>query len=80
MTTKTRQEAEDDMKAACATACVATFLVPIVYTLVILGAWNVGIEPFFETLGNISFWQAFGLALAVIIVRTLVAPARWNKQ
>jgi len=80
MTTRTKQEAEDEMKASCAMAGVALILVPLISTLMILFAWNVGIEPFFKTLGNISVWQALGLAFALMILQSLVGAARGNKQ
>ena len=77
---KTKQEAEEELKTACATGCAVVILAPILYTLVILLAWNVGIEPFFKTLGNISVWQALGLAFALMILQSLVGAARGNKQ
>ena len=78
--TKQEQEKVDEIKTACATGCAVVLLAPVLYTLVILLAWNVGIEPFFKTLGNISVWQALGLAFALMILQSLVGAARGNKQ
>ncbi len=74
MTTKTKQQAEEELKASCVTAGVAVIVAPVVLSLMILFAWNVGIEPFFKTLGNISYWQALGLdvAFALLLVHRFV--------
>lgn len=60
--------------------CIVVFATPIVFTLMLLFAWNVGIEPFFKTLGNISVWQALGLtvgfSVALVLLLTLVTAVR----
>ncbi len=75
-TRKTKQEENDAAVVKGGTACAVILVVPVIYTLVILFAWNVGVEPFFKTLGNISLWQALGLAFALMLVRTLVSAVR----
>jgi len=62
---------KDEITAAGA---IALIVVPLISTLMIMFAWNVGIEPFFKTLGDISFWQALGLdvAFALLLVHRFV--------
>ena len=62
---------KDEITAAGA---IALIIVPLISTLMIMFAWNVGIEPFFKTLGDISFWQALGLdvAFALLLVHRFV--------
>ncbi len=82
-TRKTKQEENDAAVVKGGTACAVILVVPVIYTLVILFAWNVGIEPFFKTLGNISFWQALGLTVGFSVVLSLllglVGAARGDK-
>ena len=65
------KEENDEVTGA---VIVALVIVPLILTLMIMFAWNVGIEPFFKTLGNITYWQALGLnvAFALLLVHRFV--------
>lgn len=65
-----------DELTGCFAACLLLVLLILLTTVLIWGAWNIGLEPAGIVANDIGFWTAFGLALGVLVLRVILGAAR----